>query len=87
MREKPTRIGRLRVPGAMFMKLGILDQVGTLEKGKQADVVLWSGDPFSVYSKAERVYNDGWLVFDRSDTTRQYRTDFNIGITQPGVGQ
>jgi hypothetical protein len=26
-------------------------------------------------------------VFDRSDTTRQYRTDFNIGITQPGVGQ
>jgi imidazolonepropionase-like amidohydrolase len=67
--------------------LGIDSTTGTLEPGKHADVVVWSGDPFSVYSKAERVYNDGWLVFDRSDTTRQYRTDFNIGITQPGVGQ
>ncbi|MBW8772587.1 MAG: amidohydrolase, partial [Gemmatimonadetes bacterium] len=44
--------------------LGIDATTGTLEAGKAADVVLWSGDPFSVYSKAERVWNDGWLVFD-----------------------
>lgn len=41
--------------------LGIDDRVGTLETGKDADVVVWSGDPLSVYSRAERVYIDGVL--------------------------
>jgi imidazolonepropionase-like amidohydrolase len=67
--------------------LGIDSVTGTLEPGKAADVVLWSGDPFSVYSKAEKVFNEGWLVFDRSDAARQPRTDFNLGITAPGVGR
>ena len=60
---------------------------GTLEPGKMADVVLWSGDPFSVYSKAEKVWNEGWLVFDRLDPKKQYKTDFNLGQTAPGVGR
>jgi imidazolonepropionase-like amidohydrolase len=67
--------------------LGIDSTTGTLEPGKAADVVIWSGDPFSVYSKAERVYNAGWLVFDRSDPKRQYLTDFNLGTSAPGVGR
>ena len=67
--------------------LGIDSTTGTLEPGKSADVVVWSGDPFSVYSKAERVYNEGWLVFDRSDTKRRLDTDFNLGTAAPGVGQ
>ncbi|MFL5517677.1 MAG: amidohydrolase [Gemmatimonadales bacterium] len=67
--------------------LGIDSITGTLEKGKAADVVLWSGDPFSVYSKADQVWNDGRLVFDRSDPKKQYRTDFNLGTGAPGVGQ
>ncbi len=67
--------------------LGIDRTTGTLEPGKAADVVLWSGDPFSVYSRAEKVWNDGWLVFDRLDPDRQYRTDFNLGQTRPGVGR
>lgn len=67
--------------------LGIEQLTGTLEAGKQADVVLWSGDPFSVYSKAEKVWNEGWLVFDRLDPKHQYKTDFNIGQTAPGVGR
>jgi len=67
--------------------LGIDQSTGTLEPGKAADVVLWSGDPFSVYSKAERVWNEGWLAFDRSDKSRQYKTDFNAGQTDPGVGR
>ena len=49
--------------------------------------MLWSGDPFSVYSKADQVWNDGRLVFDRSDPKQQYRTDFNLGTGAPGVGQ
>jgi imidazolonepropionase-like amidohydrolase len=67
--------------------LGIDSLTGTLETGKMADVVLWSGDPFSVYSKAEKVWNEGWLVFDRLDPTKQYKTDFNLGQTAPGVGR
>ncbi len=67
--------------------LGIDQWTGTLENGKMADVVLWSGDPFSVYSKAEKVWNEGWLIFDRSDPKRQYHTDFNLGQTVPGVGR
>jgi imidazolonepropionase-like amidohydrolase len=59
--------------------LGIDSIVGTLEPGKMADVVLWSGDPFSVYTRTMQVYNDGWLVFDRNDPTKQPVTDFDVG--------
>ncbi|HXF96298.1 MAG TPA: amidohydrolase [Gemmatimonadales bacterium] len=58
--------------------LGIDSLVGTLEVGKVADVVLWSGDPFSVYTKALQVYNEGWLVYDR-EAGRRPRTDFELG--------
>lgn len=60
--------------------IGVQDEVGTLEPGKRADVVIWSGHPFSVYSRAERVFLDGALLFDRNDPTRQYQTDFELGI-------
>jgi imidazolonepropionase-like amidohydrolase len=59
--------------------LGIDSTVGTLEPGKMADVVVWSGDPFSVYSRAVQVYNDGWLVYDRADPKHQPRSDFELG--------
>ena len=67
--------------------LGIDQETGTLEPGKKADVVLWSADPFSVYAKAEKVFNEGWLVFDRSDPAHQPRTDFHLGQGAPGVGR
>jgi imidazolonepropionase-like amidohydrolase len=67
--------------------LRIDKETGTLEAGKDADVVLWSGDPFSVYTKSLKVWNDGWLVFDRDNPARQYETDFNLGQAAPGVGR
>jgi len=67
--------------------LGIDHETGTLEEGKRADLVLWSSDPFSVYSRAEKVFNDGWLVFDRDDPARQPQSDFNLGQGAPGVGR
>jgi imidazolonepropionase-like amidohydrolase len=60
--------------------LGIDDKVGTLEAGKNADVVVWSGNPFSVYTRVDRVYIDGALMFDRQDPRRQPRTDFEVGL-------
>jgi imidazolonepropionase-like amidohydrolase len=60
--------------------LGIHEQVGTLEPGKQADVVIWSHNPFSVYARADRVYIDGALIFDRFDRSRQPQTDFEVGL-------
>jgi imidazolonepropionase-like amidohydrolase len=60
--------------------LGLDDKIGSLEKGKNADVVLWSGDPFSVYTRAEKVWIDGALMYDRFDPTEQWRTDFELGF-------
>ncbi|MDQ3510698.1 MAG: amidohydrolase, partial [Pseudomonadota bacterium] len=59
--------------------MGILDQTGTLEPGKMADVVLWNGNPFSVYAQAEHVYIDGTRVYDRHDPSRQPSSDFMLG--------
>jgi imidazolonepropionase-like amidohydrolase len=60
--------------------LGIDKMTGSLEPGKNADVVIWSGDPFSVYSRAERVFIDGVLQYDRNDPAKQPRRDFMTGI-------
>ncbi len=60
--------------------LGIQDRVGTLEAGKDADVVVWSHNPFSVYARADRVYIDGALMYDRANPGRQPRTDFEVGL-------
>jgi imidazolonepropionase-like amidohydrolase len=59
--------------------LGLDKQIGSLEPGKNADVVIWSGDPLSAYSKADQVYLDGALLFDRADPTRQPKADFELG--------
>jgi len=59
--------------------LGIEAQVGTLERGKMADVVLWNQNPFSVYAKAEKVWIDGALLYDRADPARQPTYDFMLG--------
>ncbi|MFC0679498.1 amidohydrolase [Lysobacter korlensis] len=66
--------------------LGVLDKTGTLEPGKMADVVLWNGDPFSVYTKAEQVYVDGARVFDRNDPSRQPKSDFMLGHGAAATG-
>jgi imidazolonepropionase-like amidohydrolase len=63
--------------------LGLEDEIGSLEVGKRGDVVIWSGHPFSVYSRPDQVLLDGVLLYDRSDPDRQHITDFELGIV-PG---
>ncbi len=59
--------------------LGLADRIGSLEPGKDADVVLWSSDPFSVYARTEKVFLDGAVVYDRADAARQAKSDFMLG--------
>ena len=59
--------------------LGVDDRTGSLEPGKAADIVVWSGDPFSVYSQATLVFIDGELVYDRAGGDR-HLSDFDLGL-------
>jgi imidazolonepropionase-like amidohydrolase len=59
--------------------LGIEREVGTLEPGKRADVVIWNRDPFSVYALADRVYLDGALAYDRAAPPGPPDSDFLLG--------
>ncbi len=45
--------------------LGLEDRVGSLEVAKDADFIILSGDPFSIYSHVEQTWIDGTKVFDR----------------------
>jgi imidazolonepropionase-like amidohydrolase len=58
--------------------LGLGDRIGQISEGYNADLVVWSGDPFSVYSRAEQVFIDGARVYDRSDPARQPRSDIEL---------
>ena len=64
--------------------MGIEEMTGSLEPGKMADVVLWNGDPLSVYSRPEKVWVDGALLYDAMDRKRRPVSDFELG--QPGEG-
>ncbi len=59
--------------------LGIQDKTGSLDVGKNADLVLWNGSPFSVYAQAEQVFVDGAKVYDRYDEKYQAKSDFMLG--------
>lgn len=63
--------------------LHLENEIGSLEAGKHADAVLWSGDPFSVFTRADLVFLDGAVIYDRNDKSRQAVTDFELG--QPAM--
>ncbi|MCD9030530.1 amidohydrolase family protein [Luteimonas sp. Y-2-2-4F] len=46
--------------------LGLEDRLGSIETGKDADLVLWDADPFSAAARVEQVYIDGRRYFDRA---------------------
>jgi imidazolonepropionase-like amidohydrolase len=64
--------------------LGIEEETGSLRVGKRADVVLWNGDPFSVYTRPQQVWIDGALLYDMNDPRLRPVSDFELG--QPGEG-
>ncbi len=61
---------------------GIYDQTGSLKVGKNADVVIWSKNPFSVYALVEKVFIDGATAYDR-ERNFEPASDFDVGIISP----
>ncbi|WP_018128087.1 amidohydrolase family protein [Balneola vulgaris] len=55
----------LTIANAKMMDID--DRVGTLEKGKDADFIILSGDPFSVYTLVEETWIEGLKVWDRDN--------------------
>ena len=53
------------------IQLGIQDRVGSIEVGKDADVAIWNGHPFSVYSRVDTTFIEGEVVFDRGRDLEQ----------------
>lgn len=64
--------------------MGIDSMTGSLKTGKMADVVLWNGNPFSVYSRPAKVWVDGALMYDATNPKIRPVSDFELG--QPGEG-
>ena len=64
--------------------MGIDSMTGSLEAGKMADVVLWNGDPLSIYSRPQMVWIDGALMYDMDNPMMRPVSDFELG--QPGEG-
>ena len=73
-------------------QLRIESLVGSLEPGKHADFVIWSGDPLSVFSRCEQTWIDGRKYFDRQDditsrvTLRERRETLIQKILTSGEG-
>ena len=63
----------LTIAGAKILELQ--DRIGSLEKGKDADFIVLSGDPLSVYTRVEQTWIDGRKLFDLHDPVqRNYAT-------------
>ena len=58
--------------------MGIDKTTGSIETGKDADLVIWNRNPFSVYARATHVFIDGALMFDWASGERR-RSDFELG--------
>ena len=63
---------------------GIADKTGSLKQGKMADVVLWNGNPLSTYTRPDKVWIDGAVMYDAANPRIRPVSDFELG--QPGEG-
>ncbi len=65
--------------------LGLEDQIGSLEVGKNADVVIWSSNPFSVYAVTEYVFIDGAVLYEKGNEDTYSQSDFEHGLIKKGA--
>jgi imidazolonepropionase-like amidohydrolase len=68
-------------------QLGVQNRVGSIEVGKDADLAIWNGHPLSVYSRVDKTFVDGELLFDRerdlADRARFQSERFQLEQAEP----
>ncbi len=62
--------------------IGLGDRIGRIAPGMNADLVIWSADPFSIYAHADQVYIDGAVTYDRNVQGGTRIPDFELGRPQ-----
>jgi imidazolonepropionase-like amidohydrolase len=82
--SRETALAGLTINPARMIDLG--DRVGSLERGKDADVIVLSGDPLSVYTRVEETWVAGVKVFDVDDERDRRWADGGWGAGQPRTG-
>jgi len=63
--DRETALRALTINPARIV--GIADRVGSIAPGKDADLVIWSGDPLDVQSRVERAFVDGEEIYTYAD--------------------
>jgi len=76
---RETALAALTLEAARMLDLG--ERCGSLEVGKDADFVLLSGDPLSLYTQVQETWVEGKRVFDRADPA-----DRLFAVGGPGAG-
>ncbi len=69
--------------------LHVDDRVGSIKAGKDADLVIWSDNPLSIYAKSEKTIVDGIVYFDRMKDAEQRKkiTAERFRLTQKMLGE
>ena len=75
----------LTMAGAVMLEME--DRIGSLDAGKDADLVVLSGDPLSVYSQVLETWVDGQKVFDRTDPQDRLYAEGGFGAGQERLGE
>jgi imidazolonepropionase-like amidohydrolase len=79
--SRETALAGLTLNAARMLDLG--DRVGSLEVGKDADFIVLSGDPLSVYTRVEQTWVGGAKVFDLADARDRTWADGGWGAGMP----
>jgi imidazolonepropionase-like amidohydrolase len=66
------------------ISLGLDKKIGSLEVGKNADVVIWSANPLSVYAVTEYVFIDGAVLYEKGNAATYSQSDFELGLVKKG---
>lgn len=73
----------LTLAGARMLDLD--DRIGSLTPGKDADFVILSGDPFSVYTRVQETWVEGERVFDLDDPEDRKAAEGGYGVLTPST--